>query len=567
MKAGRALALAAVVALAAAAPYVNAPPGAFHFDDFHSIVDNPALGWASPGQLFTYPALFSGRSVWMYRPLTVLSLALQVRAGGLDPAPMIRVNIALHALAAALVFAVVLALARSPRRAALAGLIFGLHPLQTQAVNYISCRSSILAAAITLAAVGLALAAARPGRARPAALLLAVLLLAAALLAKSEVFAAALLPWLFMAAPSGEGPRRKWGPVAAGFIIVAASYLVLRWQMGIEVMVPKTLVRPIPANLATGARVIVSYLGLALWPRSLAVVHDLVPSASLWDPSALAAALGLAVLFYSVWRLRRRRPLLLVGYGWFLLGLAPTTTLAPLRNVMAEHHLYFALAGLAMMAAEALAALGEWGAGDDRRRAAIAAAVALLLASYVGLDLRRNRDWQNEDALWTSAVERSPGSATAWGNYGVARWTAGRVGAARAAFAHALVLDPANLESLANLGRIRIDDGDAAAGIAMLETAAKAAPNEPTVHYNLGRGYFAVGRDEDAAAQLTRAMELQPGYLIACEALGAVYGYNLQQPERAREVLAQCLVMEPSPEEVRRIRALLLKISGGGTPP
>jgi hypothetical protein len=198
------------------------------------------------------------------------------------------------------------------------------------------------------------------GWARPGALLLSCLVFGLALLAKSEAFGLALVP-LVLAVTLRDENRMDQGfaIAAAGFIIVALGYLYLRWTMRVDVLVPTDPIRPIPANIATGARVIAAYLGLILWPTRLSVVHDLHPSTTILDPAALAAAGFILVLIALAALVRKRHPLVLPGLLWFLLGLAPTTTLVPLRNVMAEHHLYLAMAGLA------LAAAGMIGGGES----------------------------------------------------------------------------------------------------------------------------------------------------------------------------------------------------------
>ena len=86
--------------------YLSALPGDFHFDDYHSLVDNPGLRAASIKSIFTNPRLFSGLPAPMYRPVTVFSFAVQARLGPLDPLTLVAVNVFLHAVCAGLCFGV-----------------------------------------------------------------------------------------------------------------------------------------------------------------------------------------------------------------------------------------------------------------------------------------------------------------------------------------------------------------------------------------------------------------------------------------------------------------------------
>ena len=553
------------IGLLAAAVYLPALPGAFHFDDFHSLVDNPMLDLATVPEIFTNPQLFSGLNVAEYRPLTLLSFALQSGHGPLPLGPLLAANIMIHGLAGALFFWVALLLSRSEGKALIAAAVFVLHPIQSEAVNYISCRATLLAACFALASILFLLLAARgKGAARLSAYLASLMLLALALLSKSEAFAAAFMPALLaLAVHEDRWPGFRMRRAALVFILVAAADLVVRWRVGVEVMIPARPIRPIPANLAAGARAALAYLGLFLWPAGLSVVHDLEPSAHWYDYRALAAAGVLIALLALAYRSRREQPLLLTGLCWFGLGLAPTLTLVPLHNVMAEHRAYFSMAGLALAAAEALSwllASPAEGAATPlvrRRRTIAGAALALILGSWLAGTLHRSREWKSEAALWTAAAERAPANPTSWANLGVAWWVAGRESKSAAAFERVLALDPGNLPAMTNLGRIYVDRGQTDQGVKILEEVLKKAPDEPEVHYNLARAYALLKKYRLAETHYQETLGGMPGHLSACENLAALYVYNLGEGDKARRTMARCLALRPSPDELIRIRSML----------
>ena len=98
MKYGWLLILGACLAV-----YANSLDNAFHYDDTHSIVQNPAL--RSLGNIpafFADPATFSReKSMAMYRPLLQSSFALNYAFDGYRPRFYRLVNIGLHGLSAA----------------------------------------------------------------------------------------------------------------------------------------------------------------------------------------------------------------------------------------------------------------------------------------------------------------------------------------------------------------------------------------------------------------------------------------------------------------------------------
>lgn len=581
-----ALALAALVV----AVYSAALPGAFHYDDFHSIVENPALAYADFWTAMKNPRLFSGMDAAMYRPLTLASLAAQIGGQRPEPAPLIKFNIAVHAMATLFLFGAVLGLSRSHGKALLAAAVFGLHPLQTQAVNYISCRSSLLAGCFSMLAMLFLAAALRAGRRRYFIVALAASMAAfvLALLSKSEAFGMCLVPLILLAVPPGPDVSLRGRVIAsAGFMAAAAAYLLLRSRMGVEVMVPDAPVRPVPLNLVTGVRVIKEYLLLAIWPLDLSVVRDLKASAELADPRALASALVLALPLALFVRARRSRPLLLVGYLWFIAGLLPTTTLAPLRAVMAEHRAYIGMAGLAILASELVhlvagarvpddsgapaenggdsgpahgpAPAAAW-SGPPWRRRAVFALAALVILAWSALSADRSRDWRSELSLWTAAVHDAPGSAVSWANHGVALWVDNKVKESRSSFEMTLFLDPRNLEAAANLARIYMDSGRLDEGIMILESVLKEVPAEPSVHYNLGVAYDRKRMYRRAELHYSEALRYNSGHINACERLAALYVYRVYDPGKAKETMGRCVAMNPSDEELVRIRGLVREL-------
>src|SRR3989304_8265914 len=129
--------------------YYNAIHNPFQYDDAHHITMNPSIrdlsGFAS---FFTDPATFSNERLDRgspYRPLLMLTYALNFRVSGLNPAGYHIVNLAFHVGAAFMVFLIVQAILTPAYFAALsAGIIFLVHPFNSEIVNYISTRSSVM---------------------------------------------------------------------------------------------------------------------------------------------------------------------------------------------------------------------------------------------------------------------------------------------------------------------------------------------------------------------------------------------------------------------------------------
>lgn len=139
-----------LVVAAALLPYVNSLDGGFHYDDEHTLVRNPHLRQLSsiPG-FFVDSATFSAQpDMAMYRPLLQTSFALN-RALSADPWSWHLTNLLVHAAAALGVLALGRRLLPAPAALA-AALLFAVHPVQSQVVNYLSSRSEAVAMGFVL---------------------------------------------------------------------------------------------------------------------------------------------------------------------------------------------------------------------------------------------------------------------------------------------------------------------------------------------------------------------------------------------------------------------------------
>ena len=160
-----ALSWALAVGVSAVLCYVNAVGNDFVLDDTRLIRDNLRIR-----SLANVPHLFAS-SYWdvagpqaLYRPLVLVSYAVNYAMHGLSPSGYTAVNIALHAAVSLLFFALVRAIGGSLLAAGVAGIAFAVHPVHTEAVTGISGRPELLAACFFLLAMHLHRLAPAPDR-------------------------------------------------------------------------------------------------------------------------------------------------------------------------------------------------------------------------------------------------------------------------------------------------------------------------------------------------------------------------------------------------------------------
>jgi tetratricopeptide (TPR) repeat protein len=428
---------------AVAAVYLNSFWGAFQFDDFNIIVGN--------GTVHTWQAFVSGLPRGI-RPLLKLTYTLNWTSG-LGLVGFHLVNVALHAANAVLLFRIAGEIggpSLSGFAALLAALLFAVHPVQTEAVTYISGRSVSLMTFFYLAS----LLAYLRGRDDNNRYLLYVASPALFLLAALSKEVALTLPFALALAEGARGARTGWKNALAAqavhwSLLLALGVLFLAHSGYGRLLEACFDIRGAAANLFTQLRGIAYLLSRLFLPHALNIDPDL-PVYPGWSPVLLPEALLLILLLSAGICAYGRRALAGFGILWFFLHLAPTNSFIPRLDVANERQLYLASWGLFLALAAGLDRLRtaggrRWGAGVS----------ALLVAVLGGATVSRNAVYRNEVALWEDTARKSPGKARVHNNLGYAYERAGRIREARAAYLRALAIDPGHTLARGNLEGLR----------------------------------------------------------------------------------------------------------------
>jgi tetratricopeptide (TPR) repeat protein len=466
-----------MIIVAAGVAHRGALKGVFHYDDFHTVVTNPAVrAWDPIGYFLsskTSSGWFEGTS---YRPVTVTTLALNVLVGGMNAGHFLLVNMILHTVIAWLIYVIGRRLLDDYRWAAVAALAFAIHPVNAEAVNYVVARSSLLSSVLTLVAVWALL---RRGEGMRAGLAIAVAAYSLALLSKES--AIALLPpvlcmgWLnqryrFRLVPA-PGPSRGCAwlgrrdvRVDGTFLTVTAAFVVLWRWMGAE-----TLQAPLDVGAAyplwTFLEIMVRGLWLWVWPWPLGLDHPIV-FAQDFDAGLAAICVGTIglILGFMAWSLKRE-PVVAWTVLWSVSGFLPLLPLPWLTSqaLFQENRLSFTVIGLAWLTAWFGRAVSHWVMGHVRRplvvqRIGIGFA-GLLVLGAVAVDRSRSWVWNDDARLWEEVVRRRVDDPIAFGHLGSVYYVRGALDPAERAFRRALAIDPDSVSASLSLGLIAMQRG------------------------------------------------------------------------------------------------------------
>ena len=511
------IAVAAILVAVGLVTYHGIFGNGFHYDDEHSIVENPHIrSLSNIPRFFWDPSTFSVNPDWrMYRPLLVTTYALNywladpesdrgvsrevgphlvegemaLSAGGFHA-----INLILHMCNAWLLWFVCRSLHQRRKAALFSALLFVVHPLMSEPVNYISSRSTLLSALFLLGALLVFIRATD----RPESIslkrshVLISLQFMAAMWSKSIAIAFPVLGCVYLSLAGML--RRKW-QLLLGPVVLAGAYV-----LGTRAIIGKALLEPvrsIHSQWASQLKGIIFYVAKVIMPVNQSVEPQFAAESSLWNGIVVLAGFGLVSVATIAWRLRRRYPLVILACTWALISTLPSS-LVPLNVLVNEHRLYLPMAALSIAASSLFV--------SERRLLLIAASACL--ATLMILTVQRNVVWTDEERVWSDAVEKGPLMTRPHVNLGKAYLDQERFQEAIEASRRALALSPNLPRAHYNIGTAYLHQLEREKAIASYSAALEINPRLMEAHNNLGNAYKQLGRYDEAITCFQRALSI-----------------------------------------------------------
>jgi tetratricopeptide (TPR) repeat protein len=496
----------------------------FSWDDYEYVVNNPAIREWTWKNLRT---VFSTYYVGNYAPVQMLSYMLDHALWGLWAGGFLITNLVLHCVNGLLLYRLLLRF-HGHRLTAIVGMsLFLLHPVQVEAVVWISQRKTLLSLCFFL----LAWEAydhyrrSNAGRGRIVAYVESLLLLLLALLAKSVAVIFPVLVWLEELCVRPVGHRPRWLDKLP-FLAVAGAVAVL----AIVSQTPDQQVwgagggragyhggSPF-ATALTMLPVFCRYLGLLLWPVGLSALYDPKIHATV-DLAVVAAALllgGVSMLAIILFRRDRKAGFWLL---FFPVALLPVSQIVPLVTLMNDRYLYFPML--------AVGALGGIGAQYLQRRFPLSSVRGFLLSAAPVLVLalvsyQRIGVWQDPVTLWRDTTQKSPRLARAWEGLGEAChfWSQNLHAEALQAYQRSFELDPTSDLPLYNLGVLYCQMGQWDKAHETFTHLLRRSPQNVMGLTALGDVHRSLHEYEEAEQDYRRALRLQPDAEVILTKLG-----------------------------------------------
>lgn len=469
------IALVLIITCAVYLPSLNGP---YILDDQTTIFQNPIE--FNSDKVSSYSLIQHIRE----RTFSLLSFYINGRiVDRLSPANYRIINYILHLINGLLVYSLAQTISQSSgnkRNGRLLGFIamtlFLLHPIQSQAVNYVTQRMILLATGFSLTS---------------AILYLKIRTLESSL-ASSWLKRGALLIFISMALLS------KPTAICLFPILLVIELLIIKnklgksqwigfWMLGILLIIGAGLsiqgfidTPRISSTqyLLSQLIIVLRYLALLVWPFGFSLDHStqLWPNIPIWQ--LLGSGFVHLIILVLALIFRRKAPVLSLGIFVFYFAIFPESALIPLKDLMSEHRMYLPMVGISLLFASLVTI--------QLRLVWLIYMALVLITTCAGLTFNRNIEWKTSETLWASAIDLNPSSGRALYSIGRAYLMQGDTIQAQQCFSSAIKSDPSHVPSKNGLALILIHQNKFSEAQKLLEYAIELEPFDVTSAQNMG---------------------------------------------------------------------------------
>jgi tetratricopeptide (TPR) repeat protein len=509
--------------------------GFVDFDDPFYVPENPKVlrGLTWDGVEWAFATTYE--SNWI--PLTWLSLMLDAEIFGAAAGGFHLVNVAIHIANTVLLFLVLRRYSEATWRSFFVAALFGLHPLHVESVAWVTERKDVLSTLFWMLTM---LAYARyvePGRGGRAASYIALLTLYALGLTAKPMLVTLPFVLLLMdywplqrlwpaGSPPKNGSQTPGGTDVSRLVLEKAPLFILSGLSCIMTFVAQKSGGAVArfGMFPFGQRVanaLVSYAGYILKmfrPVGLAAYYPHLGVELAGWKVAVSMALLLAVTSAVI--LLRQRRYLLVGWLWYVGTLLPVIGLVQVGGqAMADRYTYVPLIGLFVMLVWLVGDIvrGRWYGGI-----AVGAVGSAILGVFAVLTFRQVGYWRDSVTLFRHAAAVTRDNDVIHSLLGVCLGKQGDIEAAIREFDAALSINPNDIETLCNAGKLLAWKGRTVEAAKYYDRALKIVPTNAGTYAAIAQIWTERGQYEQAMNLYREALRRNPPNGVLHGGLGVV---------------------------------------------
>lgn len=492
--------------------FIFFPVRAFEFtnwDDHIQVVNNPDIVEISMASIHH---MFTKFYIGMYQPISTLSYSVDYAVFGMSPSGFHISSLFLHLINVVLVFLLFTKLRFRWQVALFVSAFFAIHPLQVEAVCWISARSTLLYSMFFL---------------------LALLSYAEFNLSKKK-YLYVLTLCLFLLSILSK-------PSAAPFVLFIP---LLDYYYNEKIQV-RSLFRIIPFLMISIAAVAITlysrkdaghlsaesdagfsamqHIGFAFWSVIKYGVGSVIPFMQNiyqtyplnfeWYMIILPLCV-IAFLIYLIMKCKDRK-ILILSLGFFLIPLSIHLKFIPVgEQMMADRYMYLSIIGIMLL--PSLYSVKYWFSAQQLFKKWMP--VSFLIVFVVMLSVISGfhvTTWKNSEVLWTNVIRNNPQQLIGYYNRGCALREKGRIIEAIDDFSAAIAIQPIHFDALMARGALYAAIHEYSKAIIDYNVAASAKPEMYLVYLNRGNAYYFTGDFISAKADYKRVLQYEPTHADA----------------------------------------------------
>ena len=518
-----------------------------NFDDNDYVTDNPFVRQGLTAQSLTWAFTSTLHDHW--HPVTWISHMLDVHLFGMDPGSHHFVNVALHALAALMLFLSMQRMTGAYWLSLGVAMLFAVHPMNVQSVAWIAERKNVLS---TFLAFSCLLLYARYASAKTLwryAACISVFILG--MLAKSMLVTLPVLMLILDWWPLRRLTRADRIDPKAVFaaLLEKIPFLAIALAIGLAMLFIHAgrvehadfVARSLGERAMIAIQAYAFYLHKLVWPTNLSIIYP--SDAPVSTGSVITSATVLLAITAAATLSWRKYPFFAAGWAWYLVSLLPVSGLVQTGPVgLADRFVYIPYVGLFVSIVWGIdAAVTK--AKSLARHAVIAFAIAIIVLATI--TWRNIALWKDDRTVFSHAQAVTQDNYKALVNLGLHYMDAGQKQKALTNFHEALAIKPNDKHALYNLGLYHAREKDFIRACSYFQQALASDESNIRPRINLGACLAELGKLEEARSELEKVLELSQQYPKAYYNLGLVWE-KLNNPLMAKTHYAKALELDPS---------------------
>jgi len=469
-----------------------------------------------------------------YHPLVLLTYAIEYAGFGLKPAVYHLNNLFLHILTTLLVMRLAYKLSGNIFIGMCTALFFGVHPLHTESVAWVTERKDVLYGLFYFAALNTWDTWRRTGK--KIFYLWSILLFLLSCLSKGQ---GVTLPLAFVLTDFMRGQsisalikdKYLWMSTlpSLGFGILA----VYAQQYGGNIRSSEAF--SALEQFLVGVWSLLFYIPKYIFPWPLVPFYPYppLPLGMHW----YLAPFALGLLIYFIIRFRNTYAFLCAGLLFYLVHLLPVAQFLPVGNaIAADRYFYVPAFGLAWMSAILI-----FRYLSQRNALGLMAAISLV---WMFMTWQQVKIWKNTETFFRHIIEKDPSVDFAFVNLGRYLEKNNRKREAVDVYLAGMKANPNYPDQYNDAGYTMSHLGLYDSAVVLLNKALELSPGLSEAHNNLGYTYSMMQHFEVAEKHLLKAIELNPLSETAYNNLGSTYSM-MERMEEARKQYFKAVEIKP----------------------